>query len=116
MAEAYDVAVAPHCPLGPLALAACLQIAVATPNFVIQEISLGIHYNSPAADLLTYLADGRVFDIVGGSVAAPTAPGLGVSIDEARVREAAKTRTAGAIPSGAGRTGACANGESAFPR
>ncbi len=90
MAEAYDVAVAPHCPLGPLALAACLQIAVATPNFVIQEISLGIHYNSPAADLLTYLADGRVFDIVGGSVAAPTAPGLGVSIDEARVREAAK--------------------------
>ena len=60
------------------------------PNFVIQEISLGIHYNNPAADLLTYLADGRVFDIVGGSVAAPTAPGLGVSIDEARVREAAK--------------------------
>jgi galactonate dehydratase len=90
MAEAYDVAVAPHCPLGPLALAACLQIAVTTPNFVIQEISLGIHYNSPAADLLTYLADGRVFDIVDGSVAAPTAPGLGVSIDEARVREAAK--------------------------
>ena len=27
MAEAYDVAVAPHCPLGPLALAACLQVA-----------------------------------------------------------------------------------------
>src|SRR5207237_7688361 len=54
MAEAYDVAVAPHCPLGPLALAACLQIAAATPNFVIQEMSLGIHYNQ-GHDLLTFL-------------------------------------------------------------
>ena len=45
MAEAYDVAVAPHCPLGPLALAACLQLAACTPNVAIQEMSLGIHYN-----------------------------------------------------------------------
>lgn len=90
MAEAYDVAVAPHCPLGPLALAACLQLATATPNFVIQEMSLGIHYNSPSADLMTYCTDGSVFDISEGSVAVPTGPGLGVEIDEARVREAAK--------------------------
>jgi galactonate dehydratase len=90
MAEAYDVAVAPHCPLGPLALAACLQLATVTPNFVIQEMSLGIHYNSPSADLLTYCTDGSVFDIHEGSVAVPTGPGLGVQIDEARVREAAK--------------------------
>ncbi|NIJ34232.1 galactonate dehydratase [Sphingomonas oligoaromativorans] len=90
MAEAYDVAVAPHCPLGPLALASCLQLAAATPNFVIQEMSLGIHYNTPSADLLTYVTDAGVFDIHEGSVAVPTAPGLGVSIDEARVREAAK--------------------------
>jgi galactonate dehydratase len=90
MAEAYDVALAPHCPIGPIALAACLQIATATPNFAIQEMSLGIHYNSPATDLLTYVTDGTPFDITGGSLAVPTAPGLGVSIDEARVREAAK--------------------------
>ena len=45
MAEAYDVAVAPHCPLGPIALAACLQVAACTPNVAIQEMSLGIHYN-----------------------------------------------------------------------
>lgn len=90
MAEAYDVALAPHCPIGPLALAACLQIAVATPNFAIQEMSLGIHYNSPAADLLTYLTDDSVFAIESGSVAAPAAPGLGVTIDEARVRDAAR--------------------------
>lgn len=46
MAEAYDVAVAPHCPLGPIALAACMQIAMCTPNFVIQEMGLTIHYNT----------------------------------------------------------------------
>src|SRR3954453_1901693 len=54
MAEAYDVAVAPHCPLGPLALAACLQLAGCSPNLVIQEMSLGIHYNDAGHDLLSF--------------------------------------------------------------
>jgi galactonate dehydratase len=43
-AETYDVAVAPHCPLGPIALAACMQVALLAPNFAIQEMSLRIHY------------------------------------------------------------------------
>ncbi len=90
MAEAYDVAVAPHCPLGPLALAACLQVAAATPNFVIQEISLGIHYNQADADLLTYLVDPSVLNVEQGSIAVLEGPGLGVTIDEARVRDAAR--------------------------
>ena len=90
MAEAYDVAVAPHCPLGPLALAACLQIAVSTPNFVIQEMSLGIHYNTDGHDLLTYLKDKSVFDVKDGHVAAPEGPGLGVELDEALIRDVAK--------------------------
>jgi galactonate dehydratase len=88
MAEAYDVGVAPHCPLGPLALAACLQIATATPNFVLQEMSLGIHYNTPAHDLLTYIIDPTVFEVTDGAVRSPPAAGLGISIDEAAVREA----------------------------
>ena len=90
MAETYDVAVAPHCPLGPLALAACMQIALTTPNFVIQEMSLGIHYNTIDADLGTYLADASVFAVEKGSVAALTGPGLGVEIDEERVRKVAR--------------------------
>ena len=57
MAEAYDVAVAPHCPLGPLALGACLQIAACTPNHAIQEISLGIHYNTGGHDLLNFVTN-----------------------------------------------------------
>lgn len=89
MAEAYDVAVAPHCPLGPIALAACLQIDAVSPNAFIQEQSLGIHYNA-TSDLLDYLQDATVFHYADGYVALPTAPGLGISIDENVVREAAK--------------------------
>ena len=44
MAEAYDVALAPHCPLGPIALAACIQLDATCANAVIQEQSIGIHY------------------------------------------------------------------------
>ncbi|HEU0133967.1 MAG TPA: galactonate dehydratase, partial [Allosphingosinicella sp.] len=65
MAEAYDVAVAPHCPLGPLALAACLQLAGCAPNVALQEMSLGIHYNV-GHDLLEFLTDREVLTPVDG--------------------------------------------------
>ena len=87
MAEAYDVAVAPHCPLGPLALAACLQLAACTPNVAIQEISLGIHYNA-GHDLHSFVTDATVLTPVDGHLAIPDGPGLGVTIDEAAVRAA----------------------------
>lgn len=90
MAEAFDVAVAPHCPLGPIALAASLQLDFCTPNAFIQEQSLGIHYNQ-GSDLLDYLVDPAVFHYEAGFVARPTAPGLGIEIDEAKVRAAAAT-------------------------
>jgi len=44
MAETYDIGVAPHCPLGPIAFAACLQIGFSTPNFVICEMSWKVPY------------------------------------------------------------------------
>jgi galactonate dehydratase len=88
MAEAYDIALAPHCPLGPLSLAACLQIAACTPNHVLQEMSLGIHYNQ-GADLLTFVENPEVFSLTDGTLAPPAGPGLGVSVDEAAVRAAA---------------------------
>lgn len=95
MAETYDVAVAPHCPLGPIALAACLQIAASSINFVIQEMSLGIHYNDAEHDLLTYLADPGVLDVADGMVATPHGPGLGIVIDESKVRDAAARMSSG---------------------
>ncbi len=89
MAEAWDVAVAPHCPLGPIALASCLQLDFCTPNAFIQEQSLGIHYNQ-GSDLMDYLADPSVFDYKDGHVGKLTAPGLGIEINEEKVREMAK--------------------------
>jgi galactonate dehydratase len=87
LAEIFDVPLAPHCPLGPIALAASLQLAFATPNFLIQEQSLGIHYNV-GNDLLDYLVDGDVFRFVDGHVERPTGPGLGIEVDEKAVRRA----------------------------
>lgn len=92
MAEAFDVAIAPHCPLGPLALAACLQVDFATPNFLIQEQSMGIHYNT-TADLLDFVVNPEVFDFSSGSILRPTGAGLGVEIDEDAVRRSAAEHT-----------------------
>ncbi|MFG3194166.1 galactonate dehydratase [Streptomyces omiyaensis] len=90
MAEAYDVSLAPHCPLGPIALASCLQVGFATPNLLIQEQSLGIHYNT-GSDLLDYLVDPSVFRYEDGHVALLTAPGLGIEVDAKAVERAAET-------------------------
>jgi galactonate dehydratase len=93
MAETHDVLLAPHCPLGPIALAACLQVDFAAPNFLIQEQSLGIGYGDDSADsrdLLGYLVDASPFTFVEGSIARPTGPGLGIEVDEAEVRRAAQ--------------------------
>ena len=88
MAEAFDVAAAPHCPLGPIALAACLQVDATCHNVFIQEQSLGIHYNA-GSDLLDYLADASVFDYENGFVKIPAGPGLGIGINEDHVRKMA---------------------------
>ena len=87
-AEAYDVALAPHCPLGPIALAACLQVDAICHNAFIQEQSLGIHYNQ-GGDLTDYLLPGHGFALEAGHLAIPQGPGLGIEVDEARVTEAA---------------------------
>lgn len=89
MAEAFDVAVAPHCPLGPIALAACLQVDFCTPNAFIQEQSAGIHYNE-GYDLLNYLKNPEIFRYKDGYCDLLTGPGLGVEIDEDYVRKMAE--------------------------
>ncbi|MFB4211629.1 galactonate dehydratase [Shouchella sp. JSM 1781072] len=89
MAEAFDVAAAPHCPLGPIALASCLQVDATCHNAFIQEQSLGIHYNE-GSDLLDYLTDASVFTYKDGYVEIPDKPGLGIEINEDHVRKMAK--------------------------
>lgn len=89
LAETHDVSLAPHCPLGPIALAASLQLAFATPNFLIQEHSIGIHYHQ-GSELLDYLVEPAVFRFVNGHAAMPPGPGLGIEIDEPAVLRAAE--------------------------
>lgn len=88
MAEAYDVAVAPHCPLGPIALGACLQLDTCTPNVFIQEQSLGIHYNK-GGELLDYLKNPEIYQYKDSFIGLIREPGLGVTINEEKVQEAA---------------------------
>ncbi|RKN07052.1 galactonate dehydratase [Streptomyces radicis] len=87
LAETFGASLAPHCPLGPLALAASLQVDFATPNFLIQEQSLGIHYNKEA-DLLSHVVDIEPFRFQDGYAVRTDRPGLGVEVDEKAVRAA----------------------------
>lgn len=71
MAEAYYASIAPHNPLGPISLAAGIQIAASIPNFLCQEqVSLGEGYLK------------QPFVVKNGYVDVPTAPGLGIELDE----------------------------------
>jgi galactonate dehydratase len=89
MAEAYDVALAPHCPLGPVALAACLQVDFVSHNAVLQEQSMGIHYNR-GGELLDYVLNADDFHLEGGFIAPLPKPGLGVEVDEDKVIAASR--------------------------
>lgn len=88
MAEAYDVSMMPHCPLGPIALASCLQVDACSPNAVIQEQSLNVHLDDPGEGL-SYVAD-SAFEYEDGYLELPDGPGLGLELDEDAVREGAE--------------------------
>jgi galactonate dehydratase len=77
MAEVYYVHVLPHCAIGPVAFAACLQVDAAIPNFLIQEqVDVGLGNG--------LLEDN--FQVIGGHVALPTLPGLGLRINESEAQ------------------------------
>ena len=86
MVEAYYVALAPHCPLGPIALAACLHVDFVSHNAVFQEQSMGIHYNK-GAELLDFVKNKQDFSMEGGFFTPLMKPGLGVEVDEEKVIE-----------------------------
>ncbi|TDD45655.1 galactonate dehydratase [Kribbella antibiotica] len=87
LADTHGAMLAPHCPLGPISLAASLQVSFATPNFLIQEQSRGIHYNA-TNDLTSYVVDPTPFTWVNGHAEYNPLPGLGITVDEAAVRAA----------------------------
>lgn len=76
MAEVAFVAMAPHNPLGPIATAVNVHVALATPNFLIQEVMRSdVPWRDEVVD--------APFQIVDGHVLPPTRPGIGVEVDEA---------------------------------
>lgn len=77
MAEAYYSPIAPHNPQGPCSLAASLQIAAAVPNFLIQERG-----DNEYTDLLAKPLPA----ITGGHRPILTEPGLGITIDEDKLK------------------------------
>ena len=90
MAEAYDVALAPHCPLGPIALSACLQVDAVSYNAFIQEQSMGIHYNV-GKSVLDYVNNKDDFKFTDGWVNFPKNAGLGVDVNKELILEENKT-------------------------
>ena len=98
MAEAYDVSLAPHCPLGPIALAANVQVDAVSANFVIQEMSLGIHYNTSSHDLTSYTTNPEVWKVKDGYIDLLKGLGLGIEIDEDMVRRLSKDAVAWVSP------------------
>lgn len=90
MAEAYDIALAPHCPLGPIALMSCIQIDATCHNAFIQEQSMGIHYNQ-GKGVLDYALNREDFSFDKGWMPLPTRPGLGVEVNEELVIQENKT-------------------------
>lgn len=89
MAEAYDMAIAPHAPYGPVALAATFQVDACTPNMFIQEQSLGIHYNQ-GFDLLDFVKNKKIFQYKDSFVDIPKGPGLGIEMDEDKIKDVAQ--------------------------
>ena len=82
LAETYGVSVAPHCPLGPVALASCVAVDAAIPNFLIQELP-GFY----GGDHNRYTTTG--LSVENGALQLPDRPGLGVELDEDELRDPA---------------------------
>lgn len=91
IANNYGLGFAPHCPNGPVLLAASLQVQAYTPSAMLQETSMGIHYNGNR-DAGWYLKNPEALTPNdSGILEIPSTPGLGIQIDEQKVREAAES-------------------------
>ena len=76
MAETYYAGFAPHNPLGPINLAASIQLSANVPNFLAQEHAvLGEGYLK------------QPFVVKNGYVELPKGPGLGIEVDEDAIQE-----------------------------
>lgn len=90
MAEAFDTALAPHCPLSVIAFASCLHVDAACGNSVFQEQSIGVHDSTRSNPSMQWIKNPEVFAYKDGYVSIPQSPGLGIEVDEELVAQADK--------------------------
>ncbi|MDJ0336082.1 galactonate dehydratase [Salinibacterium sp. G-O1] len=105
LSETFGALFAPHSPLGPISLAASLQVSFSTPSFLIQEQSVGIHYHD-STEFFDVVADPTPFDFIDGYATLSTEVGLGIKVDEAAVRAADRTGHSWRNPIWRGKDGA----------
>ncbi|KAJ4130566.1 hypothetical protein NW754_009618 [Fusarium falciforme] len=96
--ETYDIGVAPHCPLGPIALAANIQVDATLPNFAIQEMGIGMHYNNTGQDITSYITNPEIWTVRDGHIDILSGPGLGIEINEEEVRRLSKDSRSWPVP------------------
>jgi galactonate dehydratase len=77
MAEVYYAGIAPHNPYGPVATAACIQVDLVCPNFIIQEVFDPVC----APQAMSFVKE--ALNIIDGHIFPTDAPGIGVEVDEA---------------------------------
>ncbi|MEM2950935.1 MAG: enolase C-terminal domain-like protein, partial [Nitrososphaeria archaeon] len=83
LAEAYNIKVAPHNPLGPVSTAACIQIDAVIPNFLIQEVPLYERWGAPwVKDFVK-----KPLELEDGYIKLPTKPGIGVELNEDVIKQ-----------------------------
>lgn len=81
MAETYYMQIAPHNPLGPISLAACLQLDTVVPNLLAQE-----HPGQPDhGDLGVGILKNPFVIEKDGCIRVPEGPGLGIEVDEEKL-------------------------------
>ncbi len=88
-AEANDIGLAAHCPLGPITLAANLQVDALCHNAFIQEQGLDMHYNQ-GADMNDYLMQGSRFVCTDSFLPIPAGPSHGIEVNKEFVIAQAK--------------------------
>ncbi len=78
LAEIYYMHIMPHCAIGPVALAAAMQVDAVVPNFLIQE-----QVDASLGDGLLH----QPWQVRDGHIDLPLRPGLGFEVDEREVEQ-----------------------------
>jgi galactonate dehydratase len=96
-AETHGIRVAPNCPLGPIALAASIQVVATLTNFTVQDHGFDRQTSSDTG-LTDYIDKSKRFNFSDGYLDLPAGPGLGVDVNEEYVAKQAERESGWSFP------------------